>query len=373
MHNAPIANHAIKRQDMTNPSQTLREGSLFDTASAWIHTPASAFDAWIAGQFADSTVVVYRAMFNNFLNYLAKHRIPLHMLDEKGTLILAFLNSSEPDSPLSAHRAQKTRQREQYLRLLRRVYAHLGELGVLTTNPGQQAKFKNQERGQDKPTRFLTQEEREAVIGAVASRLDELRKEEAGIERWIEFRDLALIGAILGGGLKVSHVERVTLNCMELQNSRIELSGRRYTHRARLLPFALAPLQAWMVLQQRMHAGTVLPDEHPVFEADRQYGFGRFSKTLHMHASSIHRRTQRFLQAAGVTGERASAQTLRNTYAAIWIDQGATDEELVDFLGLHAVLTAQRLRATYFHSLRQSSGAGTSPTIPVSERIDHDA
>lgn len=63
-----------------------------------------------------------------------------------------------------------------------------------------------------------------------------------------------------------------------------------------------------------------------------------------MHPSSIHRRTQRFLEETGITGERASAQTLRNTYASLLIEAGATDDELVDFLGLKASISAQRLR-----------------------------
>lgn len=98
------------------------------------------------------------------------------------------------------------------------------------------------------------------------------------------------------------------------------MSLRGNANRARILPLAIAP------------AG------------DRTVGYGRIAKSPIMHASSIHRRTQRILELTGVKGERGSAQTLRNTYAALLIDNGAHDNELVDFLALKATLTAYRLR-----------------------------
>jgi hypothetical protein len=96
-----------------------------------------------------------------------------------------------------------------------------------------------------------------------------------------------------------------------------------------------------------------------------------------MHASSIHRRTQRCLEAAGVTGDRACAQTLRNTYAGLLIDAGASDEELVDFMGLKASITSTRLRQAYAQSKARhkaviSTPAAAHPDLkadqPVSEK-----
>ena len=64
-----------------------------------------------------------------------------------------------------------------------------------------------------------------------------------------------------------------------------------------------------------------------------------------------------------ITGDRASAQTLRNTYAALLIEGGATDEHLNDFLGLQASVTAKRLREAYMQSIyrnRRDTDASTS-------------
>ena len=85
-----------------------------------------------------------------------------------------------------------------------------------------------------------------------------------------------------------------------------------------------------------------------VFIADRSgRGFGRFSLTQRMHVSSIFRRIQSVLEDAGVTGSRASPQTLRNTYAALLIEGGASTMELVTCLGLSTDMTAQRIRASW--------------------------
>jgi integrase len=193
---------------------------------------------------------------------------------------------------------------------------------------------------------------------------------------WTDFRDLALVSLLLGAGLKVSHVERLTINCIDMHEERIDLSLPLYTHRARIMAFAMAPLRAWLLIQAKRHGGEV-SGTHPVFEGDRSVGFGRTAKSLFMHASSIHRRTQRCLEAAGVTGDRACAQTLRNTYAGLLIDAGASDEELVDFMGLKASITSTRLRQAYAQSKARhkaviSTPAAAHPDLkadqPVSEK-----
>jgi hypothetical protein len=154
--------------------------------------------------------------------------------------------------------------------------------------------------------------------------------------------------------LKVADIERLTLNCMSPNDGVIDLSKPNQAHRARLLPFALAPLQAWHDVQAAlpMNAG-MDPVTHPVFQSDRSGGGirPRGNRQPFMHASSIHRRVHAMLKSAGITGDRACAQTLRNTYGALLIDSGASDNELIDFMGLRLPITAQRFRATYHQFL----------------------
>ena len=126
----------------------------------------------------------------------------------------------------------------------------------------------------------------------------------------------------------------------------VDLSLTGYAHRARLLDFALPALRTWLYVQAQRHARS-LPGEWKVFEADRSSGFGRHSGQTMLSASSIHRRVRQILALSGIAGERACAQTLRNTYAGLLIDEGASDAHLVDCLGLASTRTARRLRDAY--------------------------
>lgn len=318
---------------------------LFDNLNHWLDSPELAYSSWISRQrLQDSSKTVYIAMFGRFCAWLRERDLRLDQIGAGD--IATFLDAANPNMPESRRRGQTGRQRQQYVRQLERVYAHLGALGYGGVNVGSRAGIERIGSGHDKPSRFLTAEEETAVIGLIQTRLAELNNAQAGEESWMDYRDLALVAVMLGAGLKVSHVRDLTLNCIDMCEERIELSRTGRAHRARILPFAVAPLKAWLDIQDTMH-GRRSKSGRKVFEADRTSGFGRMSKTVTLAASSIHRRTQRLLAQAGVTGRRACAQTLRNTYAGILITSGATDEHLVDFMGLQASVTAQRLRAAF--------------------------
>lgn len=347
--------HAIKRQAPPQGVSPAPRRDIFDTLSHWLDSPSLAYSSWLAGQrLKDSTKTVYIAMFGRFCQWLIGQGRRLDQLEADD--IRKFLDSANPNLPESRKaRTNSGRQRQQYVRQLEKVFAHLGSLGHSGTNPGRMAGYERVGSGSDKPTRFLSREEAQAVIRLIQTRLDELRREEKSIDEWMEFRDLALIGVMIGGGLKVNHIERLTLNCMDMVEERIDLSRPGHAHRARLLAFAVPAVKAWLSVQEQMH-GRKLEPTQKIFEADRSSGFGRNSKTVTLSASSIHRRTQRLLAMAGITGERASAQTLRNTYAGLLIDGGATDDHLVDYLGLQASVTAQRLRTAYAKSQPKPAG-----------------
>lgn len=335
--------HAIKRQAPPAPAP---RRDIFDTLTIWLETPTLAYASWLAGhRLKDSTKTVYIAMFGRFCQWLEGQGRTLDQIEADD--IRRFLNSANPNLPESRKaRTNSGRQRQQYVRQLEKIFAHLGALGHQGTNPGRVAGFERVGSGADKPTRFLSSSESLAVIRLLQTRLDELSSAEKSTDRWMDYRDLALVGVLMGGGLKVGHVQALTLNCMNMGEEHIDLSRPGHAHRARLLAFAVSPLKAWLSVQDSLHGGALDPNQK-VFEADRTTGFGRNSKSVTLSPSSIHRRTQKLLASAGIAGERASAQTLRNTYAALLIEGGATDEHLVDYLGLHATVTAQRLRSAY--------------------------
>ncbi len=321
---------------------------LFDELTTWFETPAIAYASWLSRQpYATSTKTVYIAMFTRFCEWIGEQGKRLDRCEKDD--LRRFLDTANPNLPESRRRPQTGRQRQQYVRQLERVFVHLNALGVGGLNPGRQAAYDRMGQHNDKPTRFLTSKERDALVQTIEQAVTKLELEGSSPADWLEYRDFALVALLLGAGLKVSHIKRLTLNCIDLTEARLDLSLPRYTHRARIMPFAIAPLRAWLAIQARRN-GEEMSGTHPVFEGDRSVGYGRTAKSLFMHASSIHRRTQRRLEAAGVTGDRACAQTLRNTYAGLLIDAGASDAELVDFMGLKASITSTRLRQAYAQS-----------------------
>ena len=353
--------HATKRQHPQDSIQTAHRADLFDALSLWLDSPNHAYAAWLAGQsLKDSTKQVYLFMFGRFCQWLKSEGKRLDQVSDAD--IKTFLDSPNPNLPESRKdRTNSGRQRQQYVRQLEKVFAHLGTLGLGgIQNPGREAGYKRVGKGADNPSRFLNPAERSGLIRLIQTKLVELNQVENKTDAWMAFRDLALVGVMLGGGLKVAHVGILTLSCIDFTEERIDLSKPGFAHRARLLPFAVDTLKAWLAVQTEMHGGT-LATTQKIFEADRTVGFGRSSKSVTLSASSVHRRTNALLKEAGVTGERASAQTLRNTYAGLLIDGGATDEHLVDFLGLQASITAHRLRTAYAKACQASSSSTTGP------------
>lgn len=336
--------YAIKRHDPATPTHAPSSSGLFDTLPTWLADPVHAYASWLAGQeLRDSTRKVYTAMFGRFCQWLKTRNQGLDEITAED--IGDFLDSVNPNLPKTRKaRSNRGRQRQQYVRLLEKVFIHLGGLGFAGGNPGQVAARRRLGAGRDASTRFLTQEERQGLIRLIQTRLDEISEDQTG--QWMQMRDLAMVSAMLGGGLKVGHVGRVSLNCIDVAEGTIDLSLPGSAHRARLLDFAIPPIRAWLSVQARRHERP-LPRDWKAFEADRSSGFGRHARTRALSASSIHRRTQQILAQAGITGERACAQTLRNTYAAMLIEGGASNAHLVDCLGLNMARTAQRLREAY--------------------------
>ena len=196
--------HAIKRQQYHQDSGLPPRRDIFDTVDSWLNSPELAYSSWIAGQsLKDSTKTVYMAMFGRFCQWLIGQGRRLDQIEADD--IRKFLDSANPNMPESRRHAQKGRQRQQYVRQLEKVFSHLASLGHTGgKNPGRVAGYEKVGSGSDKPTRFLSREEAQAVIALVQTRLDELRKDEAGIDEWMEYRDLALIGVMIGGDSRLT-------------------------------------------------------------------------------------------------------------------------------------------------------------------------
>ncbi|MBS0476194.1 MAG: hypothetical protein JSR28_13760, partial [Proteobacteria bacterium] len=227
--------YAIKRQAPQIDAAPTPD--LFDSLTPWLSTPELAYASWLHHQpLRASTKTVYTAMFGRFCQWLSAQGRRLDQLEADD--IRRFLDGA---GSAPRQRAQRGRQRQQYVRQLERVFAHLGALGYRGDNVGSLAGRERMGQGDDQPGRFLTAAECEVLIARLKTKLADLERGGKGAEAWIEYRDLALVAVMLGAGLKVRDVVGLTLNCIDLVEERIELSRPGCAHRARILGFAVAP------------------------------------------------------------------------------------------------------------------------------------
>lgn len=345
-----------------------------NSLQAWLDHPRQVYAAWLHDHnYLPSTRTVYIAMFGRFCEWLASQGKRIDQCEMRD--IESFLDAKNPNLPLVRQAGQNSRQRQQYVLQLERVFEHLGQLGLQQANPGRRAGYAGLGHGKDKPGRFLNAMEREQLIQAITNGLNTLLQNASGVEAWVRYRDLALAASLLGTGLKVCHFSGLTLNCIDWSEKRLELSAAGITHRPKILPFAQPVLKAWLSIQAARHDFS-LPGNHPVFEAGRETGFGRGARSALLHPSGIHRRTQRLMLEAGIGGERASAQTLRNTYAAMLIDGGASNPEIMAQMGLHVAETVSRLRAAWAREQAKQDGdetAGSGERRPQEAHPDGDS
>lgn len=325
-------------------------GDLFDTPSEWLTVPILAYSSWLSSfdgtdiAFSEGSKKVYISMWSKFIRYL-----------EARNLSLLHVQSHHIASFLDVHDLQKS-HRQRYVRLIEKIYRHLMTLQLVSHNPGQQAGYERVGKGNNDATRFLSREEQERLFNVLRQEFetaDKSRGDKDCVEQWTRVRDAVVAATMVGGGLKVSEVIALTVNC-SLRNSVITVpDGYGKDHVARLFPIAQEALAVWWPWRNAHPEGMNL-----VFPAEikkRRNDMRR--KTSSMHAATIYKRVTALMTQAGITGERACCQTLRNTYAAMLIDQGVSDAELSACLGLHLNLSAHRLRDAYHAACAMAGGS----------------
>lgn len=331
--------HIMSVQLQSRPGATTVD--LFDAKQEWLTSPVLAFSSWLSSfdddekkRLRPGTKTVYISMWSKFTGYLAGQGISLW--ECRSHHIARFLD----DHGLEKH------HRQRYVRLIERAFAHLIEIQVVSHNPGSKAGYESVGKGSNDPTRFLTHAERERLFARLQKALAHaacLSIKEFTPQFWIAFRDVVVVASMVGAGLKVSEVVSLTVNCTSQEGKLIvpDESGQR--HLARLLPIAQDALSIWWPWRERMADGIelVFPSDIKRRRSDRQVN------TAAMHPATVYRRVAALLEDAGITGDRACCQTLRNTYAAILIEQGASDAELRECLGQYADRSAQRIREAY--------------------------
>lgn len=336
------------------PSPPSRD--LFDQQRAdWQTDPVAAFDAWLVSQqLRRSSADVYRVQWGRFLEWIRLRNQTLRSVDT--ATIAEFVAGLDVKKP----------QRLRYLRLIERVLDHVREIELASTNPARfiaqdgEAAWRNAR--ENEPTGFLTAGERAAVIGRLFAPLES----SSAAQRWRERRDRALVAVFLGGGLKTGDAIALTLGNVGAGSEwlTIEAVNPVFTHQTRLVPFAVEVMGAW--LEERRAAG--LPGQR-VFPGSPS---GR-----PMHKATVLRAVDAVMEAAGITDtrvERASPQTLRNSFAADRYENGVSPEQVGQWLGFLQPVSAGRLhRAWRIWSGRNVSTSRSDEPDPAAEPLSDGA
>lgn len=301
--------------------------SLYDTPDGWNTQPAEAAVAWLLSPdfyqrqqgvprpLRDSSVVVYRSMLLKFIRTVVRP-------EEGPAKAWSEVNSADIQAFLNASRIQRG-IRNRYVRLLERLFEHLSSKGIVEgLNPARGLAVKEPARTHrpNEETQWLTPAQQEAVWASMPDGVN-----------WLDPRNRALIGVVLGGGVRVGEVVTLTTGSVGKRKADGSLELEVYPHdsgrwhRTRVAPFAAPSLTRWLTLREDYG----FPG-HVLFPS-RRGGV--------MHPSAVYRLVAKVLDAAGIDPDlikRRGARTLRNTFALRELREGASADQVGEFLGHRA-------------------------------------
>jgi site-specific recombinase XerD len=310
-----------------NPTTTHSTSNAEETV--WQKKPLLSFDTWLENQaFAASSTEIYQLQWRQFITWLSAERIVLSAVEPD--TVERFLINLEI----------RQDQRQRYLRLIERVFNHLRRATFGTVNPATQVALHPEHDwasvAPNEPTGFLHQLEYAALADYVCQPLPP-RLSVAG--KWRALRDRTVVAIFAGAGLKMAELQTLRLNCLSENHNWISLiaPGIDASHRAYMQPFAQQLMKQW--LQLRAEAETA---GNLVFPATRA---GRA-----MHKATVLRATAEQIRLAGISAardERASPQTLRNSYAAALFQSGVEVDRVAAAMGFKQIISAQRMKGAW--------------------------
>ena len=307
----------------------MKPSSLFDTPEAWRDAPLDALDAWLTkadfgrrGKTGDpqtlraSSQTVYRAMCRKLADGFG--------IPGRGW------ETVTPDDlhAFLAGQALRKETQARYLRLTERLFAHLVELGAVTTNPASRVALTGAPKKQaNEKTVWLSAGLERQVIATLRAWPSMARG-----EAWKAQRDQALVALALGGGLRVGEIVGLTVSAIPttLDNGTLRLTigpcGAGRIHHTRVDSFATELVLTWLTVRKAQGIpGKVL------FPSSRLGG--------PVHPATVYRRVAAILEASGipdVSVKRRGARTLRTTYALKALSIGESAALVGEYLGHRA-------------------------------------
>ena len=148
-----------------------------------------------------------------------------------------------------------------------------------------------------------------------------------------------MIAVFLGGGLKTGEARTLTISCVNPGSPwvLVESANPAFTRRARLSPFAVAVMDAWLA-------------ERRLSELAGNLVFPASPSGRPMHKATMLRSVDALIDAAGISdarATRASPHTLRNTYAADLFEAGVEPELVGQWLGFMQPVSSNRLHRAW--------------------------
>ena len=306
----------------------------------FVSSPAfkeSAYRVRYAETISPESVFVYQSMFSQFLKFCQERHVTLFSVQPEQ--IYGFLTQVDEASEVGGRPVLQSDIQHRYLRLLERMYSHLGVLPRPTDHllfgPLREV---YQLRGRNQATVVLSEEQIQRFFDAlpVPSPLSLLRRPNAS---WKKRRDRALQCMILGAGLTISEV--IVLNREEIDSSlqtdgslRISLhcgdagqSGGKHAtfqgHVTYVRPQWAAEVLAWLRERDTLAVpgGLVFPG----------------SQGLALNKASVYRQIRQTFERSGMDLPRMGGRTLRNTFAVQALMSGMKKEVLSAQMGFYEV------------------------------------
>lgn len=210
------------------------------------------------------------------------------------------------------------------LSAFRSFYRFLTRRGIVKENPASALKTPKVRKPLPK---FLTVEDSFRVVEAPSS--------DEGRDPRLMIRDRAILELLYGGGLRVSEVEGLTLERLDVAERRVRVVGKG--DKERVIPLGAAAaraLEAWLETRPRMRAKKEGAAQHPT-----ALFLGRMGTAL--SARQIQNVVRRY-GALGAGRGDLHPHALRHTCATHLLDAGADLRGIQELLGHASLSTTQR-------------------------------
>jgi integrase/recombinase XerD len=320
---------------------------IFDIPSIWKADPMKAFGGFIAStEFVEmgkhgrarkaegrevhpiskESAQVYTHMFGNFVRWMDLRRLRLHEVDQRQ--LRSFLDHRHAAKDTDGKKLNSA-IRLRYLRLLERVFIHLGATPNPVTKLAYEVNKSPTDKGIDKPKVYLDDKAQFALLAGMPP-IAAYDQANPASPSWKKRRDRAMLAMMLGAGLKVSEVIALRVDYVGRKDSAGEKwikvrnpssHGPNNSHKTVLRHFAEPYVTSW-IEERKLHK---IPGKL-LFPASLKAG-------EELNKATVYRHVKATLLEAGLDVERMGGRTLRNSFAVRELRHNTPVETVGEFLG----------------------------------------